>query len=132
MQDENQNAADCSAVISLFFKALGHLPQDFLKGQIHGAKELFLKKEGQRGACLSSLPQEAVMGILWVASPFEDGTSVFILMTSLTCECVRAFSPCSSSSCLLIDHPSPSFFSPVGLCDIPTAHKPETSEKNIL
>lgn len=62
----------------------------------------FLKKEGQRGACLSSLPQEAVMGILWVASPFEDGTSVFILMTSLTCECVRAFNELKKTKTLTL------------------------------
>lgn len=37
-QDENQKAADRSAVISLFFKAIGHLPRDFLKEQIRGAQ----------------------------------------------------------------------------------------------
>lgn len=43
------------------------------------------------------------MGILWVASPFEeDGTSVFILMTSLTCECVRAFNELKKTKTLTL------------------------------
>lgn len=87
---KNQKAADRSAVISLFFKDIGHQPQDFLKEQIHGAKELFLKGGPER-MYLSSLPQEAVTGVLWAASLLEDVTSVFILTRSLACECVRAF-----------------------------------------
>lgn len=37
--DEKQKATNLSAVISLFFKTMGHLPQDFLIEQgIRGAK----------------------------------------------------------------------------------------------